>query len=230
MYKFTKFSWFFHRKKKKNLLFPQILLSFLACRRSLFIDVLKGLFHFIHKAFFLLRLLCSFAVGCFFFCCRAVSAGFVEGAEGFFCFLIQFRRSLDYEVLRSDHRAHCCCEGTEHLFLQTDLRIGLGSRFYSVENVSVNGADLHIAAECCLGKRNRCSGENVHILSLEDRMTGYLNLDKQISSRSAVYTRLTFFTDPDALSIVDSGRNVDLNAFFCWMYSPCRGMRYIYRE
>ena len=32
-------------------------------------------------------------------------------------------------------------------------------------------------------------------------MTGYLNLDKQISSRSAVYTRLTFFTDPDALSI-----------------------------
>ena len=44
-------------------------------------------------------------------------------------------------------------------------------------------------------------------------MTGYLNLDKQISSRSAVYTRLTFFTDPDTLSIVDSGRNIDLNAF-----------------
>ena len=104
-------------------------------------------------------------------------------------------------------------KGRNTFSLQTDLRIGLGSRFYSVENVSVNGADLHIAAECCLGKRNRCSGENVHILSLEDRMTGYLNLDKQISSRSAVYTRLTFFTDPDALSIVDSGRNVDLNAF-----------------
>ena len=44
-------------------------------------------------------------------------------------------------------------------------------------------------------------------------MTGYLNLDKQISSRSAVYTRLAFFTDTDALAIVDSGRNVDLNAF-----------------
>ena len=44
-------------------------------------------------------------------------------------------------------------------------------------------------------------------------MTGYLNLDKQISSWSTVYTRLAFFTDTDALAIVDSGRNVDLNAF-----------------
>ena len=39
--------------------------------------------------------------------------------------------------------------------------------------------------------------ENVHIMSLEDRMTGYQNLDNQISSRSAVYTRLTFFTEPE---------------------------------
>ena len=96
---------------------------------------------------------------------------------------------------------------------QTDLRIGLGSRFYSVENISVHSADSHITAKRCLRKCDRCGGENIHILSLEDRMACYLNLDKQVASRSAVYTRLTFFTDADALTIVDSGRNVDLNPF-----------------
>ena len=37
-------------------------------------------------------------------------------------------------------------------------------------------------------------------------MTGYIYLNQQISSRSAVGSRLTFFTDTDTLAIVDTGR------------------------
>ena len=37
-------------------------------------------------------------------------------------------------------------------------------------------------------------------------MTGYIYLNQQISSRTAVGSRLTFFTDTDALAIVDTGR------------------------
>ena len=41
-------------------------------------------------------------------------------------------------------------EGWNAFSFQTDLGIGLSSRFYGIENISVNGADLHITAECCL--------------------------------------------------------------------------------
>ena len=44
-------------------------------------------------------------------------------------------------------------------------------------------------------------------------MTADDHLDKQISSRSAVYTRLTFFTDTDTLPVIDTGGNADLDLF-----------------
>ena len=37
-------------------------------------------------------------------------------------------------------------------------------------------------------------------------MTGYIYLNQQISSRSAVGSRLTFFTDTDTLTIINTGR------------------------
>ena len=41
----------------------------------------------------------------------------------------------------------------------------------------------------------------------KDRMTFYLNFNQQIPSWAAVYTRFTLFTNTDALSVVNTGRD-----------------------
>lgn len=42
-------------------------------------------------------------------------------------------------------------------------------------------------------------------------MAGYYYFYQKISSWSAIYTRLTFFTDSYTLTVINSGRNADLN-------------------
>ena len=54
---------------------------------------------------------------------------------------------------------------------------------------------MDLSAQCCLCKGDRSSRINIHILSLEDRMTFYLNFNQQIPSWAAVYTRFTLFTN-----------------------------------
>ena len=52
------------------------------------------------------------------------------------------------------------------------------------------------------------------VLSLEDRMMGYIHLNKQISSRAAVYARLALIADTDALSVVNTCGNCNLDSLF----------------
>ena len=57
----------------------------------------------------------------------------------------------------------------------------------------------------------------MHILSLEDWVSGYVNLNEEISSRSAINSRFSFFTDAYALSVIDTcrNRNFDLLSAGC---------------
>ena len=90
---------------------------------------------------------------------------------------------------------------------QTHLGIGLCTRFYRVKHIAVYRLDPHITAQRCLRKGNGCCGENIHILTLEDRVTLYVYFHQKISSGTSVHARLSFFTDPDALTVIDTGRD-----------------------
>ena len=46
----------------------------------------------------------------------------------------------------------------------------------------------------------------MHILAVEYGMPGYINLYQQISSRAAVYARLSFIADTHALTVVNACR------------------------
>ena len=70
---------------------------------------------------------------------------------------------------------------------------------------------MDLTAQSCLCISQRCGRIDIHILSLEDRMTGYIYLYKKVASRAAVCTRLSLLTDAYALSIVDTGRDRNLN-------------------
>ena len=77
---------------------------------------------------------------------------------------------------------------------------------------------MDLTAQSCLCISQRCGRIDIHILSLEDRMTGYIYLYQQIASRSAVCTRLTLLTDADALSIVDTCWDRNLNLLCAQKY------------
>ena len=47
--------------------------------------------------------------------------------------------------------------------------------------------------------------KNIHILTLEDRVTLYVHFHQKISSGTSVHARLSFLTDPDALTVIDTG-------------------------
>ena len=98
-------------------------------------------------------------------------------------------------------------QGRNTFSFETYLRVSLCARFYRICHFTVDGIDHDLAAQCCNRKRYRNCRVNIAVLSLEDRMTLYHNLNEQISSRSAICTRLSLFADPDALSVINTGRN-----------------------
>ena len=58
------------------------------------------------------------------------------------------------------------------------------------EHISIHGADAHFTPQSCLGKADGRGGEDIHILSLEDRMTHYIHFHQEIAPGSAVASRL----------------------------------------
>ena len=98
-------------------------------------------------------------------------------------------------------------QGWNTLSFEANLRIGLCSRFYRIDDIAIHCINLDIAAQgrLCIGHRYRRI--DIHILPLEDRMSAHNHLDEQIASRTAICTWLTLFTDADTLSIVDTSRN-----------------------
>ena len=95
--------------------------------------------------------------------------------------------------------------------LQTDPCVCLSSGFHFIFNLSIHCVDTYSTAQCCLRVCKRRSREDIHILSLEDRMTCNIYFYKQIASRTSVCTRFTLLTDADALTIVNTCRYRYLN-------------------
>ena len=102
-------------------------------------------------------------------------------------------------------------QGRNTLTAETYLRVSLSSRFYLVLNLTVNGLDLDRTAESCRCERNRYSREDGSLLTHEYRASGYSNLNEKVSSLAAVRTRLTLPGDTDTLSVIDTGRDLNLD-------------------
>ena len=74
---------------------------------------------------------------------------------------------------------------------------------------------MDLTTQCCLCISQRCGREDIHILSLEDRVTCYIYFYEKVASRSAIGSWFTLITDTDALSVVDTGRDGNLDLLTC---------------
>ena len=97
------------------------------------------------------------------------------------------------------------------LAAETYLRVGLGSRFYLVLNLAVDGLDLDRTSKGCCCEGDRYCGEDGCLLAHKYRASGYGYLNEKVSSLAAVRSGLSFSCDTDALSVVDTCRDLDLN-------------------
>ena len=97
------------------------------------------------------------------------------------------------------------------LATETYLCVGLGSRFYLVLDLAVDGLDLDRTAKCCCREGDRYGREDCCLLTHEYRASGYGYLNEKVSSLAAVRSGLTLSGDTDALSVIDTCRDFDLD-------------------
>src|SRR5699024_1133294 len=76
-----------------------------------------------------------------------------------------------------------------------------------VDDISVHRLDTHIPAKGCLCKRDRGCGKDIHILSLENRMSGDSYFHKKISSWPSVCSRFAFVANAHTLPVVNTCRD-----------------------
>ncbi len=138
---------------------------------------------------------------------QCVAGEGVKLPQGFLCLSAQVLRRLDDQrhIVVAPHL------GIAHrgnaLAPQADLCVCLCARLYIVHHIAVHGLDADVSAQSCLGKGDGHCGEDIHILPHKDGVTRHCHLHKQISSRAAVYARLSLLADADALSVVNTRRD-----------------------
>ena len=94
---------------------------------------------------------------------------------------------------------------------QPDLGIRLGSRLHLILHISVYGLNMDRTAQRRRGEGNRNRRKDRRFLTLKYGMSGNRYLDQQIAPLASVGARLSLSGDPDALSVVDSGRDRNLD-------------------
>ena len=133
--------------------------------------------------------------------------GLVEFAERFFLRFCHPLRHLHHQghiVVAPDGLVP---NGWNALSSQAHLRVGLCSRLHVVLHFSVHRPDADGAAQSSLRKGDRHSGEYVHILTLEDGVSGHHHFHQQIAPLSAAGSGLALPGQTDALAIVDACRD-----------------------
>ena len=101
------------------------------------------------------------------------------------------------------------CRNT--LALQFYLCIGLCTWLNLQFIRSINRCNCDLASQRCLCKCNRLRRVKIILLSLESRIPVNKHGYKQVSTFTAVDTRLALCTNTDTLTIVNTCRNSDLN-------------------
>ena len=71
-------------------------------------------------------------------------------------------------------------QGRYTFTFQTDTCVCLCSRLHFVCHIAINCIDMDFSTQRCLRISKRGCGEDIHILSLEDWMTGYIHFYEQI--------------------------------------------------
>ena len=137
----------------------------------------------------------------------SVAARLIESAQRLLGFFVQLGGNLYNQcdiVISPDA---LISQGRYTFALQTHFGICLGTWLHIIHHISVHCADTHFSAQGSLCISNGRCGEDIHILSLEDRMAGYDHFHHQIASGTSIGARFSLFPDADALSVVDSCRN-----------------------
>src|SRR5690242_2444441 len=112
-----------------------------------------------------------------------------------------------------NRRLHCdpaeeiaprvAAHGLDALVAQPKDAPGLGFRRDFQCHIAVESGDLYRAAECRGREADRNLAAQVLAIALEDRVLAHVNLDIQITWRSAVASRLPFTGETDSIARVD---------------------------
>ena len=97
------------------------------------------------------------------------------------------------------------------LIPEDKLPTGLGSLGDGVVDLAIQGRHLDLRAQGCLGKGNRHLAQNIHIVPLENGMALDENLYQQVTVGTAVGAHTALTPDTDALAVVHTGRDLDLD-------------------
>ena len=158
---------------------------------------------------------------------QSISGYFVKLLEQILGFSRKFIRHL-YHKRNIMVSTHILISKRRYSFaFKSNFGICLRSRFYIIDNFTVNCINHDLAAQCSDCKREWNRRVNIGILSLENRMTSYYNFYKQIASWSAVCSRLAFITDSYALSVINTCRNGYLNFFLIGNITCSAAVQYL---
>ena len=94
---------------------------------------------------------------------------------------------------------------------ETHFRVGLRTCFYLILHFPIHCLDTDRAAQRRFGEGDRYGGIDARILAFEYRMRGYDYFYKQIAPFASIDTRLTVAPVAQALAIIDTGRNCNLD-------------------
>src|ERR1700730_16243062 len=132
-----------------------------------------------------------------------------ERFDGLACFAFELRRHRDVE--RHQQIAVATLRLRDAAPADTDRLAALGSLRHLHGHGLVERRDLHLRAECRLGE---CDGEpkrEVLALAPEDRVRVHVHHHVEIPWRPAVAPRAAAALHTDALSVVDTGRDANLD-------------------
>ena len=96
---------------------------------------------------------------------------------------------------------------------KSDFSIGLSTCLYLILYLSVYRLDPYSTSKCSLCKTYRYCSKYILILSFKYRMRTYYRFNKQVSSGSSVYTRLTLSFHSYGHTVIYTCRNLDLQSF-----------------
>ena len=94
---------------------------------------------------------------------------------------------------------------------ETHFRVGLRTCFYLILHFPIHCFDTDRAAQRRFGEGDRYGGIDARILAFEYRMRGYDYFYKQIAPFASIDTWLSVAPVAQALAIIDTGRNCNLD-------------------
>ena len=148
---------------------------------------------------------CRIRRGTCIYCCICI---LVQNRFLLFCQLIWYLNN-QCDVMIASYCLVTKCRNT--LALQFYLCIGLCTWLNLQFIRSINRCNCDLASQRCLCKCNRLRRVKIILLSLESRIPVNKHGYKQVSTFTAVDTRLALCTNTDTLTIVNTCRNSDLN-------------------